>query len=187
MNAEKQYKESSSRTLQPKQGRKILSFVDNRPEVVAHTKIIQGMLYGAEYEAAMQEAIGDDDIEEVDDNDYSDDYVPDISKMDEYQSPDDYYGDEHNPHHDLQERVEVKYIAGYGPALHFIDNVEKEEFIKLQGSRSRDKTLLHTRKDNYVWHHCELEGDSCLMQLVPGSWHSSWGHVGAAKQAGYTP
>lgn len=186
MNAEKQYKESSSRTLQPKQGRRILSFVDNRPEAVAHTKIIQGMLYGAEYNEAMQAAIGDDDIEDVDDNDYSGDYVLDTSSMDGYQSPDDYYGKVDNPHHNLQGRVEAKYIDGLGPALHFIEGVEKEEYITLQGSRSRDKNLLHTRKDNYVWHHCEKEGSSCLMQLVPKVWHSSWGHVGAAKQAGYT-
>lgn len=136
-------------------------------------------------EVGEDDKVGEDDIEDVSDKDYSDDN-PENSNSDDYLSPAEYYGDKNNKHKDLEGKVLAKYIQGLGPALRFLKfECEKEDFT-LQGSRAADKRFLPLRKDGYVWHHGELEnGNTCRMQLVPKGWHSSWGHVGAAKQCGY--
>ena len=160
-------------------------FKDNRIIQRMYNGVGSPYWTGSDYDNAINQVVGEEDIEDVSDEDYSGDYAEN-SNSDEYLSPANYYGNKNNKHKDLEGKVLAKYIQGLGPALKFLQfECEEENFI-LQGSRAADKQCLHRRKDGYVWHHGELvNGNTCRMQLVPQDWHRSWGHVGAAKQYGY--
>lgn len=103
-----------------------------------------------------------------------------------YIDPSDYY-DEFggSDHSDMDGIVWVKKVSG-SPALWWRKPNEQVNDFKMQGTRSKDVIALGGDDKGFTWHHCaDYSNGTCTMQQVPTDEHSSWGHIGAASQAGY--